>query len=166
MSCFHPHREDVNFHRHGVGHSTGKTRWTKIAWSYARFFFSGTNPLSKRKTGGEEVYGHKEWLLGDGHVVGHGEVESTYSSFRLSFESQLEAEETGGTDNSSTSLMIPDDTRENQRLIMLKCRRLQSLERTISPIVVIAGLVRFQYQDILVATRNFQEGDSSEWMNK
>lgn len=119
--------------------------------------------MSKSRTGGEEVDGHKEWLLGDGHVVGHGEVESMCSSFRLSFESHLESEETGGADNSSTLLMTPDGSRENQRLIMLKCRRLQSLERTISPVMIIAGLVRFQYQDILVATRNFEEGDR---MNK
>jgi hypothetical protein len=59
--------------------------------------------------------------------------------------------------SSATVLMVNLDNGLNEtRAKELKWRRIQSLERSISPVA--NSLVRFSYREILAATNNFSKG--------
>lgn len=117
---------------------------------------------------------NKSWLLADAQTEqGEGGVESVpfsapaaeaatadphsvHSSFRFSFGSQLEVE--------PTVLMVSEDEQpeatpastSRDHTLLIKWRRLESLERSISPVT--GALVRFSFSEISFATRDFHPG--------
>ncbi|KAK9091645.1 hypothetical protein Sjap_024822 [Stephania japonica] len=111
---------------------------------------------------------NKAWLLAEsgGGGVNGGEVlgndpPSVHSSFRFSFSSQVEFDSVclNSSSNSSgaTVLMVNLDTGlADSQCKDLKWRRIESLEKSISPVA--DTLVRFSYAEIRNATRNFSKG--------
>ncbi|CAN1122786.1 Protein kinase STUNTED [Linum perenne] len=82
------------------------------------------------------------------------EPQSVHSSFRFSFCSQVELDSMNiPSASSATVLMVNLDNGLGKEL---GWRRIQSLERSISPVA--NSLVRFHYSEILAATRNFSQG--------
>ncbi|XP_028798491.1 probable serine/threonine-protein kinase PBL7, partial [Neltuma alba] len=105
---------------------------------------------------------NKAWLLaesdGCGAEVTNADPQSVHSSFRFSFCSQVELESWSlNSSAAATVLMVNlDDRMNNARARELKCRRIEFLEKSISPVA--NTLIRFNYGEILSATRNFSEG--------
>ncbi|GAV90810.1 Pkinase domain-containing protein [Cephalotus follicularis] len=105
---------------------------------------------------------NKAWLLaesgGCGAELTNADPHSVHSSFRFSFCSQVELESMNiSPSTSATILMVNLDNGFNESGAQeLKWRRIESLERTISPVV--NSLIRFSYGEILAATRNFSKG--------
>ncbi|KAI3699482.1 hypothetical protein L2E82_43830 [Cichorium intybus] len=104
---------------------------------------------------------NKAWLLAEsgGCVaeLANAEPHSVHSSFRFSLCSQVELESMSVNSSSATVLMVNlDNGLMEPKSQELKWRRIESLERSISPIA--HTLVRFSYGEILSATRNFSEG--------
>ncbi|XP_059642769.1 probable serine/threonine-protein kinase PBL7 [Cornus florida] len=105
---------------------------------------------------------NKAWLLaesgGCGPELTNADPQSVHSSFRLTICSQVELESMNVTNPSSaTVLMVNLDNGLNEsRSSELKWRRIESLERTISPVA--HTLIRFGYAEILSATHNFSKG--------
>ncbi|KAK4426553.1 Proline-rich receptor-like protein kinase PERK13 [Sesamum alatum] len=103
---------------------------------------------------------NKAWLLAESGGCGAEEPHSVHSSFRFSFCSQVELESMAvkSSCSSATVLMVNldngflTDSKSNE----LKWRRIESLERSISPVA--HSLIRFSYSEILSATRNFSKG--------
>lgn len=99
---------------------------------------------------------HKAWLLADSAPGSASnspiiDPQSVHSSFRFSFGSQAEL-----LDSSFAVLMVNLDTGSHESLSKdFNFRRMQSLERSISPMA--DTLVRFSYTDIQAATRNFSK---------
>lgn len=104
---------------------------------------------------------NKTWLLEDsgGAELSGADPHSVHSSFRFSLCSQVELETLNiGSSDAATILMVNLDTGlEDSSAIQQRCRRIESLEKTISPLTR-TGLIRFTYGDILSATRRFSEG--------
>ena len=104
---------------------------------------------------------NKAWLLAESGGCGGAELtnadpQSVHSSFRFSLCSQVELESMN-MNSSATVLMVNLDNGLNEtRAKELKWRRIQSLERSISPVA--NSLVRFSYREILAATNNFSKG--------
>ncbi|CAN1166184.1 Receptor-like kinase LIP2 [Linum perenne] len=104
---------------------------------------------------------HKAWLLaesgGGGAVIttsNTAEPQSVHSSFRFSFCSQVELDSMNiPSASSATVLMVNLDNGLGKEL---GWRRIQSLERSISPVA--NSLVWFHYSEILAATRTFSQG--------
>lgn len=116
---------------------------------------------SSTENGTRHVEHNKAWLLaesgGGGAELANAEPQSVHSSFRFSFCSQVELESMNMSSSASaTVLMVNLDSGLNEaRTQELKWRRMQSLERSISPVA--NTLVRFSYGEILAATRNFSK---------
>lgn len=85
------------------------------------------------------------------------------SFFRFSFCSQVELESMNVANfnpSSATVLMVNlDNGLTDSRSRELKWKRIESLERSISPVA--HTLIRFSYGEILYATRNFSKGIES-----
>ncbi|CAH9119112.1 unnamed protein product [Cuscuta epithymum] len=126
-------------------------------------------PRRRRSSGkgssdGDSSEHNKAWLLAQSGGCGrlemsNAEPQSVHSSFRLSICSQVELDSMNvGSCSSATVLMVnlengstdPSGSRE------LKWRKMESLERSISPIA--HSLLRFSYQEIVSATANFSKG--------
>ncbi|WCJ25248.1 Protein kinase superfamily protein [Euphorbia peplus] len=107
---------------------------------------------------------NKAWLLAESGGCGGGaelinaDPQSVHSSFRFSICSQVELDSMNmNSSGSATVLMVNLDNGLNEsRSKELKWRRLQSLERSISPLA--NSMVRFSYSEILAATCNFSKG--------
>ncbi|XP_038718924.1 probable serine/threonine-protein kinase PBL7 [Tripterygium wilfordii] len=106
---------------------------------------------------------NKAWLLAEsggcgGAELGNGDPQSMHSSFRFTLCSQVELESLNMNPNTvATVLMVNLDGGLNEdKARELKWRRIESLERSISPVA--NSLVRFSYDEILAATRNFCKG--------
>lgn len=103
---------------------------------------------------------NKAWLLAESSGCGAEEPYSVHSSFRFSFCSQVELESmtVKSSRSSATVLMVNLDNvfLTDSKSTELKWRRLESLERSISPVA--NSLIRFNYSEILSATRNFSKG--------
>lgn len=108
-----------------------------------------------------EIKDHnKAWLLAEsGAEMNSTDPQSVHSSFRLSLCSQIELESMNVANNygSATVLMVNlDNGGTDSKFRELRWRRMESLERSISPVV--HSLVRFSYAQILSATHNFSKG--------
>lgn len=112
---------------------------------------------------------NKAWLLAEsggcgsggsvgGAELGNGDPQSVHSSFRFSFCSQVELESMNvGNSASATVLMVNlDNGLIESRSQEVKWRRIESLERSISPIA--HSLIRFRYEEIVSATSGFSKG--------
>ncbi|GAB4827977.1 hypothetical protein Ancab_034864 [Ancistrocladus abbreviatus] len=108
---------------------------------------------------------NKAWLLaesdgggGYGAEVTDGEPNSVHSSFRFSFCSQVELDSMNMNAAPSTTILMVnlDNTLTDTLSRELKWRRIESLERSISPVT--SNLIRFSYAEIVSATRNFCQG--------
>ncbi|XP_061367901.1 probable serine/threonine-protein kinase PBL7 [Gastrolobium bilobum] len=106
---------------------------------------------------------HNEaWLLAESGgceaELASADPQSVHSSFRFSFRSQVEDESFNMCSSSSaaaaTVLMV--NLEYVSRAREMKWRRMESLEKSISPVV--NTLTRFNYNEILSATRNFSKG--------
>ncbi|KAF8407654.1 hypothetical protein HHK36_006787 [Tetracentron sinense] len=105
---------------------------------------------------------NKAWLLAESGgcdpEVANVDPQSVHSSFRFSFGSQVELDSlTMNSTPSATVLMVNLDAGlTDSRSRDMKWRRIQSLEKSISPVA--ESLVRFSYSEIRSATRNFSKG--------
>ncbi|XVF20629.1 hypothetical protein REPUB_Repub12eG0017500 [Reevesia pubescens] len=147
-----------------------KSFLTKMIWDFG---FACILPGCRRKgsvknqkNNGEKIgcnlEHNKAWLLaesgGGGAELTSTEPQSVHSSFRFSFCSQVELEAMNASSlTSATVLMVNlDNGVSEDRAKELKWRRIESLERSISPVA--NSLVRFSYAEIVSATRNFSKG--------
>lgn len=114
--------------------------------------------------GNKNLEHNKAWLLaesgGCGAELTNADPQSVHSSFRFSFCSQVELESLNmNSATAATVLMVNlDNGMTESRAKELKWRRIESLERSISPVA--NTLIRFSYGEILSATRNFAKGTS------
>ncbi|KAK7285247.1 hypothetical protein RJT34_20011 [Clitoria ternatea] len=105
---------------------------------------------------------NKAWLLaesgGCGAELTNADPQSVHSSFRFSFCSQLELESLNmSSSTAATVLMVNlDNGVSESRAREIKWRRMESLEKSISPVA--HSLIRFTYAEILSATRSFSKG--------
>ncbi|KAG6382338.1 hypothetical protein SASPL_157996 [Salvia splendens] len=109
--------------------------------------------------GGRGLDHNKAWLLAESGGCAAEEPHSVHSSFRFSLCSQVELESMAvNRSNSATVLMVNlnNGLLTDSKSEDLKWRRIESLERRISPLA--HSLIRFSYSDILSATRNFSKG--------
>lgn len=125
-------------------------------------------PPSRRRSsgkgkGGENSEHNKAWLLAQSGGCGRSELtnaepQSVHSSFRLSLCSQVELESMNVSSCSpATVLMVNlENGLTDPGSRELKWRRIESLERSISPVA--HSLVRFSYDEIVSATSNFSKG--------
>lgn len=108
---------------------------------------------------------NKAWLLAESGGAellatnNNADPQSVHSSFRFSFYSQVELESLNmSSSTAATVLMVNlDNGVSESRARELKWRRMESLEKTISP--VSHSLIRFTFGEILSATRNFSKGN-------
>ncbi|CAI0451527.1 unnamed protein product [Linum tenue] len=150
---------------------TSKTLLTKMVWHFGLSCFLPSSELEKKNGeggGGEKskvnLENNKAWLLaesgGGGGELANAEPQSVHSSFRFSFCSQVELESmniNSSATSSATVLMVNlENGLSDSRGKELGWRRIQSLERSISPVA--NSLIRFHYSDILAATSNFSQG--------
>ncbi|KDP33158.1 hypothetical protein JCGZ_13423 [Jatropha curcas] len=139
---------------------------TKMVW---RLGFACFHPNEKSKSNKSSkiknvnLEHNKAWLLAESGGCGGAELtnadpQSVHSSFRFSFCSQVELESMNmNSSASATVLMVNLDNGLNEtKAKELKWRRIQSLERSISPVA--NSLVRFSYSEIVAATLNFSKG--------
>ncbi|KAI3717068.1 hypothetical protein L1987_68406 [Smallanthus sonchifolius] len=103
---------------------------------------------------------NKAWLLAEsgGCVaeLANAEPHSVHSSFRFSLCSQVELESMSVSSSGTVLMVNLDNGLMESRSQELKWRRIESLERSISPVA--HKLVRFSYGEILSATHNFYKG--------
>uniref|UniRef100_A0A5B6Z9F9 Putative serine/threonine-protein kinase CDL1 n=1 Tax=Davidia involucrata TaxID=16924 RepID=A0A5B6Z9F9_DAVIN len=146
-----------------------KTLLYKMIWEFGlgcvlpprRRRSPGKDQGESEKTNGNLEH-NKAWLLaesgGCGAELTNADPQSVHSSFRFSFCSQVELESMNVTNlSSATVLMVNlDNGLTESRSRELKWRRIESLERSISPVA--HTLIRFSYAEILSATRNFSKG--------
>lgn len=149
-----------------------KTLLQKMIWEFGSGCF-----LSGKDQDKDKSEHNKAWLLaesgagcgsGDGGgaelISSNVDSQSVHSSFRFSLCSQVELDSLTASNSSSSSasssatvLMVNlEDGFTESRSKELKWRRIESLERSISPVA--HTLVRFSYAEILSATRNFSKG--------
>ncbi|KAI3813450.1 hypothetical protein L1987_18175 [Smallanthus sonchifolius] len=136
----------------------------KMIWDFglACFFPTIVNKKDEiKKKVVNNLEHNKAWLLAEsGGCVAelpNAEPHSVHSSFRFSLCSQVELESLSVNSSSSTVLMVNlDNGLMEPRSQELKWRRIESLERSISPVA--HNLIRFSYAEILSATRNFSKG--------
>lgn len=109
-------------------------------------------------SGNNNLEHNKAWLLAESGGFCDAEPHSVHSSFRFSFCSQVEIESMSVNKCSSATVLMVNldngliDSRSNE----LNWRRIESLERSISPVA--HRLIRFTYNEIVAATRNFSKG--------
>ncbi|XP_011002778.1 PREDICTED: serine/threonine-protein kinase CDL1-like [Populus euphratica] len=141
-----------------------KAFWSKMFWQFGLACLvpnesDETSKESNKKNA--DLEHNKAWLLAESGGCGSAELtnadpQSVHSSFRSSLCSQVELESMN-MNSSATVLMVNLDNGLNEtRAKELKWRRIQSLERSISPVA--NSLVRFSYSEILAATNNFSKG--------
>ncbi|KAA8547734.1 hypothetical protein F0562_004163 [Nyssa sinensis] len=146
-----------------------KTLLYKMIW---KFGLACVLPPRRRRSSGEDqrdsgktngnLENNKAWLLaesgGCGAELTNADPQSVHSSFRFSFCSQVELESMNVNNPSgATVLMVNlDNGLTESRSLELKWRRIESLERSISPVA--HTLIRFSYAEIRSATRNFSKG--------
>lgn len=105
---------------------------------------------------------NKAWLLaeagGCSAELTNAEPQTVHSSFRFSFCSQVELESLNvSSATNATVLLVNLDTGLSEtRSQELEWRRIESLEKIISPLAI--TLIRFSYSQIVSATRNFSKG--------
>ncbi|KAI4307636.1 hypothetical protein L6164_030804 [Bauhinia variegata] len=105
---------------------------------------------------------NKAWLLaesgGCGPELTTADPQSVHSSFRFSLCSQVELESLNMSSSAAATVLMVnlDDGANESRARELKWRRIESLEKSISPVA--NTLIRFNYGEILYATRNFSKG--------
>ncbi|KAI3502952.1 hypothetical protein L1887_31368 [Cichorium endivia] len=136
----------------------------KLIWDFGFVcFFPAVNKKKDemKKKMVNNLEHNKAWLLAEsgGCVaeLANAEPHSVHSSFRFSLCSQVELESMSVNSSSATVLMVNlDNGLMEPKSQELKWRRIESLERSISPIA--HTLVRFSYGEILSATRNFSKG--------
>ncbi|CAN4123630.1 unnamed protein product [Withania somnifera] len=121
---------------------------------------------------GKNLEHNKTWLLAEAGECGGPELinadpHSVHSSFRFTLCTQVEVESVNVNNSSSSSaaaaaaatvLMVNLDNglSGDSKSQELKWRKVESLERNISPVV--HSLIRFSYNEIVSATRNFSKG--------
>ncbi|KAK8557660.1 hypothetical protein V6N13_008032 [Hibiscus sabdariffa] len=145
-----------------------KSLLAKMIWDFGVGCFlpgcqrrgSGKQKKSNGEKKGSNLEHNKAWLLaesGGGAELTSTDPQSVHSSFRFSFCSQVELEAmTANSLSSATVLMVNlDNGASDDRAKELKWRRIESLERSISPVA--KSLVRFNYGEIVSATRNFSK---------
>ncbi|TMX04675.1 hypothetical protein EJD97_005964 [Solanum chilense] len=141
----------------------------RMIWDFGLACFV---PTRRRRASGEDngekdegvssLEHNKAWLLAESGACGteliNAEPHSVHSSFRFSFCSQVELESMNVNKcSSATVLMVNLDNGLTDPLSReLKWRKIQSLERSISPVT--HSLIRFTYPEIASATRNFSKG--------
>ncbi|KAE8665142.1 pfkB-type carbohydrate kinase family protein [Hibiscus syriacus] len=123
-------------------------------------FYEETCTNSRTTKNGNNLEHNKAWLLaesGGGAELTSTDLQSVHSSFRFSICSQVELDAvTANPLSSATVLMLNlDNGVSDDRAKESKWRRIESLERSISP--VSNSLVRFNYGEIVSATRNFSK---------
>ncbi|KAK4347924.1 hypothetical protein RND71_034263 [Anisodus tanguticus] len=124
---------------------------------------------NEEKINDKNLEHNKAWLLAEGGGCGGPELinadpYSVHSSFRFTLCTHVEVDQSMNVNNSSCSsnsattvLMVNLDnglTDPNSQEI--KWRKVESLERNISPVV--HSLIRLSYNEIASATRNFSKG--------
>ncbi|KAJ4848323.1 hypothetical protein Tsubulata_003720 [Turnera subulata] len=146
-----------------------KTLLSKMVWQLGLACFlpddEERSKLDKERKGDKNanLEHNKAWLLAESGGCGGPELlnadpQSVHSSFRFSLCSQVELESMNmNSAASATVLMVNLDNGMNEsRAKETKWRRIQSLERSISPVA--NCLVRFSYSEIVAATNNFSKG--------
>ncbi|KAL4383265.1 hypothetical protein GQ457_15G015380 [Hibiscus cannabinus] len=155
---------------HHSAYNEVKILLAKMIWDFGLGCFlpgcqrrgSGNQKKSNGEKKGSNLEHNKAWLLaesGGGAELNSNDPQSVHSSFRFSFCSQVELEAmTANSLSSATVLMVNlDNGASDDRAKELKWRRIESLERSISPVA--KSLVRFNYGEIVSATRNFSKVD-------
>lgn len=119
---------------------------------------SFSEDLSHENNKKDNTLEHKAWLLAEAGGDGTELTNSVHSSFRFSFCSQVELESLNmNSSTAATVLMVNlDNGLTEPRSRELKWKRIESLERSISPVA--NTLIRFSYGEILSATHNFSKG--------
>lgn len=134
----------------------------KMIWEFG-FTCVGNGNTSRKNHKKRSSENNKAWLLaesgGCGGELNNADPQSVHSSFRFSFCSQVELESLNmSSSTAATVLMVNlDNGVSESRAKELKWRRIESLEKTISPVA--HSLIRFSYAEILSATRNFSKGN-------
>ncbi|XP_071694871.1 probable serine/threonine-protein kinase PBL7 [Rutidosis leptorrhynchoides] len=136
----------------------------KMIWDFGLACFFPTIIKKKdemKKKMVNNLENNKAWLLAEsgGCVtnIGNAEPHSVHSSFRFSLCSQVELESMSVNSSSATVLMVNlDNGLIEPRSQELKWGRIESLERSISPVA--HNLIRFTYGEIISATSNFSTG--------
>lgn len=148
-----------------------KTLLRKMIWDFGLSCFlpSLSNNHNNRindddeKSKGSNLEHNKAWLLAEsgGAELTSTDPQSVHSSFRFSLCSQVELESMNiGASASATVLMVNlENGLCDSRAQELKWRKIQSLERSISPVA--NSLIRLSYGEILAATHNFSKGNSN-----
>ncbi|XP_039036927.1 uncharacterized protein LOC120173987, partial [Hibiscus syriacus] len=146
-----------------------KSLLTKMIWDFGLGCFipgyqsKGSEKQQKNKgeIKGSNLEHNKAWLLAEssgGDELTSTDPQSVHSSFWFSFCSQVELDAmTANSLSSATVLMANlDNGVSDDRAKESKWRRIESLERSISPVT--KSLVRFDYGEIASASRNFSKG--------
>lgn len=145
-----------------------KTLLRKMIWDFGLSCFlpSHSNNHNNRinnddeKSKGISLEHNKAWLLAEsgGAELTSTDPQSVHSSFRFSLCSQVELESMNiGSCASATVLMVNlENGLCDSHAQEIKWRRIQSLERSISPVA--NSLIRLSYGEILAATHNFSKG--------
>lgn len=140
-----------------------KTLLQKMIWEFGlSCFIPASNRLEDDKNVKNSEH-NKAWLLAEtGPQLTNADP---HSSFRFSFCSQVELESMNANNScSSTVLMVNlDNGLIESGSRELKWSRIESLERTISPVV--HTLVRFTYDELLHATHHFSKGTYIHFIN-
>ncbi|KAK0594780.1 hypothetical protein LWI29_000457 [Acer saccharum] len=139
----------------------------KMIWDFGLSCF--LPPQSKNHNNGDvsskkanNLEHNKAWLLaesgGGGAELISADPQSVHSSFRFSFCSQVELESMNMSSTASATVLMVnlDNGLCDSRAQELKWKRIQSLERSISPVA--NYLIRLSYGEILAATHNFSKG--------
>lgn len=145
-----------------------RTFLRKMFWEFGLACVA--NPSRRRRSSERSsAYGkktnlehNKAWLLaesgGCGAELTNADPQSVHSSFRFSFCSQVELESLNMSSSSAATVLMVnlDNGMSESRAREMKWRRMESLEKSISPVA--HSLIRFSYGEIMSATRNFSKG--------
>lgn len=136
--------------------------WRKMIWKLGFLCIAPTR--RRRNTGTIQGQDKKKaWLLaesgGCATELTNADPQSVHSSFRFSICSQVEVESLNmNSSAAATVLMVNlDNGLSESRARKVKWRRMESLEKSIFPVT--STLIRFNYGEILSATRNFSKGN-------
>ncbi|RZB72799.1 putative receptor-like serine/threonine-protein kinase isoform C [Glycine soja] len=141
-----------------------KTFLRKMFWEFGLACVA--NPSQRRRSSGDgkktNMENNKAWLLaesgGCGAELTNADPQSVHSSFRFSFCSQVELESLNMSSSAAATVLMVnlDNGVSESRANEMKWRRMESLEKSISPVA--HTLIRFSYGEIMSATRNFSKG--------
>lgn len=139
--------------------------WRKMIWKLG---FACIAPPRRRWSAGV-IQGqdkNKAWLLAESGGCAaesmNADPQSVHSSFRFSLCSQVEVESLNMSSSAAATVLMVnlDNGVSKSRAPELKWRRIESLEKSIFPVT--HTLIRFNYGEILSATRNFSKGNISD----